>query len=72
MAEVDSHDCNFEASGCVRRSFFVCFWYNLSAAWNIAWKVDSDEAEVVACVDDMTRACDCHCGGLRGVVDGLM
>ena len=32
MAEVDSHDCNLEARGCVRRSFFVCFWYDLSAA----------------------------------------
>ena len=69
MAAVDSHDCNLEASGCVRRSFFVCFWYTLSAAWNIAWKVDSEEAEVAACVDGMTRACEYHGGGLREIVD---
>ena len=72
MAAVDSHDCNLEMSGCVRGSFLVCFWYELSAAWKIAWKLDSEEAEaeVVAWVDDMTRACElaceCHGGGLGG------
>ena len=48
MAAVDSHDCNWEASGCVRRSFLVCFWYDFSAAWKMVWKGDSEEAEVVA------------------------
>jgi hypothetical protein len=43
----------------VRRSFFVCFWYDFRAAWKIAWKRDSEEAAVVAGVGDMTRACDC-------------
>jgi hypothetical protein len=43
----------------VRRSFFVCFWYDLSAAWKTAWKRESEEeAAVVAGVGDMTRACD--------------
>ena len=50
----------------MRGSFLVCFWYELSAAWKIAWKLDSEEAEVVACVDDMTRACECYGGGLGG------
>jgi hypothetical protein len=59
MAVVESHDCNWEASGCVRRSFLVCFWYDFSAAWKITWKRDSEEeAAVVAGVRDMTRACD--------------
>ena len=38
----------------MRRSFLVCFWYDLSAAWKIAWKRDSEEdADVygVAAVD---------------------
>ena len=43
MAVVESHDCIWAASGCVRRSFLVCFWYDLSAAWKIAWKRDSEE-----------------------------
>ena len=36
----------------------------------MAWKRDSEEAEVVVCDDDMTRACEYHGGGLRGNVDG--
>ena len=48
MAVVDSHDCNWEASGCVRRSFLVCFWYDFNAAWKMVWKGDSEEVEVVA------------------------
>ena len=48
MAAVESHDCNWEASGCARRSFLVCFWYDLSAAWKISWNRDSEEAAVVA------------------------
>ena len=40
----------------MRRSFLVCFWYDFSAAWKIAWKGDSEEAEVMAVVEaDMTR-----------------
>ena len=44
----------------MRRSFFVCFWYDLSAAWKIAWKRDSEEDEDededgVAAVDMMTN-----------------
>ena len=69
MAAVDSHDCSWEASGCVRRSFLVCFWYDLSAVSKIAWKRDSEEAEVVACDEDMARAWECHGGELRGIVD---
>ena len=41
----------------MRRSFLVCFWYDLSAAWKIAWKRDSEEDEDedgVAAVDMMT------------------
>jgi hypothetical protein len=56
MAVVDSHVCNWEASGCVRRSFFVCFWYDLRAAWKIAW--NREEAAVSAGVWDMTSASD--------------
>ena len=48
MAAVDSHDCNYEASGCARMSFLVCFSYDFIAAWKIAWK--QEEAEVVAAV----------------------
>ena len=36
----------------------------------MAWKRDSEEAEVVACDEDMTRTCECHGGGMRGIVDG--
>ena len=49
--------------------FLGLLWYDLSAAWKIAWKRDSEEAEVVAGVEDMTRTCDCYDGGLRGMVD---
>ena len=52
MAAVESHDCNREASGCARRSFLVCFWYDLSAAWKISWNRDSEEAAGVAGVAD--------------------
>ena len=52
MAAVESHDCNWEASGCVRRSFLVCFWYDLSAAWKISWNRDWEEDAVVAGVAD--------------------
>ena len=69
MAAVDSHDCSWEASGCVRRSFLVCFWYDLSAVSKIAWKRDSEEGADVDGVEDMTRACE-YRGGLRGIVDG--
>ena len=48
MAAVESHDCNWEASGCARRSILVCFWYDLSAAWKISWNRDLEEAAVVA------------------------
>jgi hypothetical protein len=58
MAVVDSHDCNWQASGCVRRSFLVCFWYDFRAAWKMAWKRDSEEDDAVAAgVGDMTRTC---------------
>ena len=36
----------------------------------MAWKQDSEEAEVVACDEDMIRACEYHDGGLRGIVNG--
>ena len=51
MAAFESHDCNWEASGCARRSFLVCFWYDLSAAWKISWNRDLEE---VADTEDMT------------------
>ena len=54
MAVVDSQDCNWVASGCVRRSCLVCFWYDFSAAWKIAWKRDSEEAAFADDVWDMT------------------
>ena len=57
MAAVELHDCNWEASGWARRSFLVCFWYDLSAAWKISLNRDSEEAAVVAGVaaaEDMT------------------
>ena len=58
MAVVESHDCSWEASGCVRRSFLVCFWYDFSASWKIAWKRDSEEAadvDGVAAADMMSN-----------------
>ena len=56
MALVESHDCNWEASGCARRSFLVCFWYDFSAAWKTVWKGDPEEADVVAVAGaDMAR-----------------
>ena len=36
----------------------------------MAWKRDSEEAEVVACDEDMIRACEYHGGELRGIVNG--
>ena len=57
MTAVELHDCNWEASGCVRRSFLVCFWYDLSAAWKISWNRDREEDAVVAGIavtEDMT------------------
>jgi hypothetical protein len=38
MVLVELHDCNWEASGCARRSFFVCFSYDFRAASKMAWK----------------------------------
>ena len=58
MAAVELHDCNWEASGCARRSFLVCFWYDLSAAWKISWNRESEEAAVVAGVADMEDMTD--------------
>ena len=58
MAVVDSHDHNWEASRCVRRSFLVCFWYDLRAAWKIRWKCEEAVAVAVAEVWDMKRAWD--------------
>ena len=52
MAAVESHDCNWEVSGCARRSFLVCFWYDLSAVWKISWNRDWEEAAGVAGVAD--------------------
>ena len=51
MALVESHDCNWEASGCARRSFLVCFWYDFKAASKMAWK--REEAAVADGVWDM-------------------
>ena len=53
MAVVESHDCNWEASGCVRRFFLVCLWYDLRASWKIAWKCEAVTA--VSGVWDMKR-----------------
>ncbi len=52
MALVESHDFNWEASGCVIRSFLVCFWYDFTAALKMAWK--REEAAAVVGVWDMT------------------
>ena len=50
MAAEVSHACNREASGCVIRSFFVCFSYSLKAEIiNIAWKgVESAVSKTVS------------------------
>ena len=40
------HDCNWDASGWVRRSFLVCFWYDLRAVWKITWKLEEAAAVV--------------------------
>ena len=48
MALVEWHDCSWEASGCARRSFLVCFWYDFKAASKMAWK--REEAAAVDCV----------------------
>ena len=42
MALVESHDCNWEESGCAIRSFLVCFWYDFIAASKMAWKREED------------------------------
>ncbi len=52
MALVESHVRNWEASGCAIRSFLVCFWYDLKAAWKMAWK--REEAAAVVGVWDIT------------------
>jgi hypothetical protein len=51
MAVVELQDCNWEESGCARRSFFVCFWYDFMAAWKITWK---REASAVVDIWDIT------------------
>ena len=51
MALVESHDCNWEASGCTVRSFLVCVWYDFKAALKMSWK--REEAEAVEGVWDM-------------------
>ena len=38
IALVESHDRNWEASGCALRSFLVCFRYDCNAASKISWK----------------------------------
>ena len=48
---MESHDCNWEASGCARRSFFVCFSYDFKAASKMTWK--REEATAVAGVWDI-------------------
>jgi hypothetical protein len=53
MALVELHDCNREASGCARRSFLVCFWYDFRAASKMAWK--REDAAAVDGVWDMTE-----------------
>ena len=52
-AVVESHACNWEASGCARRSFLVCFSYDFKAALKMASK--REEAAVVVGIWDMTR-----------------
>ena len=42
MAVVESQDCNWEASGCARRSSLVCFRYDFKAAWKMVWKRNSE------------------------------
>jgi hypothetical protein len=51
MELVESHDCNWKASGCALRSFFVCFSYDFTAASKTAPKCD--EAVDVEAVWDM-------------------
>jgi len=46
MALVESHDCNWEVSGCAIRSFFVCFWYDFSAELKVSWRRE-EAADVV-------------------------
>ena len=46
----------------------VCFWYDLSAAWKIDWKRDSEEDAVVACIGDISTIA---VEDWRGIVDGL-
>jgi hypothetical protein len=53
MALTESHDCNWEASGCAIRSFFVCFSYDFKAALKTAWKRELEEAPAVVDVLDM-------------------
>ena len=38
MALVESHDCNWKASGCVIRFFLLCVWYDFKAALKMIWK----------------------------------
>ena len=45
MALFESHDCNWEVSGCAIRSFLVCFLYDFKAASKVAWMCE-EAAEV--------------------------
>ena len=46
MASIESQFFNWEASGWAQRSFLVCFWKDVIAAWKIASKLE--EAAAVA------------------------
>jgi hypothetical protein len=71
MALVEPHDCNWEASGCARRSLLVCFSYDFTAASKMAWKCE--DAAAVDGVWDMTEvARSGDCGGTDQVLDQVL
>jgi len=45
MSLGELQEFNWAASGCARRSFFVCFSYNFRAALIMGWKLDEEEEE---------------------------
>ena len=47
IALVESHFCNWEASGCAIRFFLVCFSYDFKAALKMASKFELEEVEGV-------------------------
>ena len=71
IALVESHFCNWEASGCAIRSFLVCFSYDFKAALKMASKLE-EAADVEGVWDIVEVATVEESVGTRKVNTGMM